>query len=60
MVGDALLLIFGDLVGYDGQPLIELHRISIDDFSIVFARYLNRQLTTVISIDSASGQRTYI
>jgi hypothetical protein len=55
MVGDALLLIFSDLVGYDGQPLIKLHCISIDNFSIVLARYLNRQLPTVISIDSASA-----
>lgn len=54
MVGNVSLLVVGDFVGYYGQPLVELHRISIDDFPIVLPGYFNRQLTTVISVDDTS------
>jgi hypothetical protein len=39
----------GDLIRDDWQAMIKLHRISIDNFSIKLARYLNSQLPAVIS-----------
>jgi hypothetical protein len=40
MVPDAFHLIFGNLVGDDGETLIELHSISIDNLAIELTRYL--------------------
>jgi hypothetical protein len=44
-----------DLVGDDRKPLIKLHRISVDDFSIVLSRNLNGQLPTVINSKLLNG-----
>lgn len=46
---DAFCFLVRDLVGDDWQSLIELHCISVYDFSIEFAGYLNSQLPAVIS-----------
>jgi hypothetical protein len=41
--------ILRDLVGDNGQPMIQLHSISIDDFAIVLSRDLYSQLPLVVS-----------
>ena len=45
----SLHLILGDLVGNDGEPFIQLHRIAIDNFAIEPAGYLDGQLPNVMS-----------
>jgi hypothetical protein len=36
--------ILGYLVGDNGQTLVKLHRISINDLAVIFVSNLNRQL----------------
>jgi hypothetical protein len=45
----ALHLLVRNFVGNNRQSLIQLHGIPVDDFAIVFACYLDRQLPGVMS-----------
>jgi hypothetical protein len=45
----ALHLFLCDLVRDDRQAMVQLHRISVDDFAIVLQRYLHRQLLLSVS-----------
>ena len=44
-----LHLFSGDLVGDDWQTFIQLHRVSIDNLAVEFARYLNGQLPLLVN-----------
>lgn len=49
MMRDSLRFFLRNLICNDRQTSVELHRIAVDDLTIVSARYLNRQLPAVVS-----------
>jgi len=49
MMRNAFRLILRNLVGDNRQPTIQLHRVAVDDFAIIFPRDFYCQLPAVVS-----------